>query len=139
MIKLYSKGCEHVLRIMSQVPKDECDRSFLAKKLCRKSNVPEYSARKGLQLLVQQGVLEAIPGPGGGYKFAIHPQKICLLDIIDAVDGKDPLKRCIMGLQNCNDKHPCPMHDTWKVLKSKLLSEFKNKTIFDLMCMASNK
>ena len=139
MIKLYSKGCEHILRIISHVSREEYDRSFLAKTLCLKSKVPEYSARKGLQLLVQRKILEAIPGPGGGYKFAVHPKKIPLLDVIEAVDGKDSLKRCIMGLPQCGSKDPCPMHNAWKYLKGKLLREFKNKTLFDLMHAASNK
>ena len=133
MIRLYSKGCEHILQIISQIPREKFNQTFLAKHLCRKSKVPEYSARKGLQLLVQKRVLEAIPGPGGGYKFAVHPKKIPLLDVIEAVDGKDSLKRCIMGLPQCGNKNPCPMHNTWKDLKERLLKEFGNKTLFDLM------
>lgn len=106
---------------------------FLAKDICRKSKVPEYSARKGLQLLVQKKVLEAVPGPGGGYKFALHPKQVPLLDVIEAVDGKDSLKRCIMGLPGCGSQKPCPLHGTWKDLKKKLLREFKHKTLFNLM------
>jgi Rrf2 family protein len=139
MVKLYSKGCEHILRIISKIPQDECGQTFLAKNLCRKSRVPKYSARKGLQLLVQQKILKALPGPGGGYKFVIHPTKTPLLDVIEAVDGKDSFKRCIMGLQDCNSKNPCPIHDTWKDLKGKLLGEFENKTLFELMSKTASK
>lgn len=133
MIRLYSKGCEHILQIISQIPKEKFNQTFLAKHLCLKSKVPEYSARKGLQLLVQKRVLEGVPGPGGGYRFAIHPKKISLLDVISAVDGKDSLKRCVMGLPECNSKAPCPIHNSWKDLKERLLKEFKKKTLFDLM------
>jgi Rrf2 family protein len=139
MIKLYSRSCEHIVRIISKIPQTGYDQVFLAKNLCHESKVPEYSARKGLQLLVQKKILAAIPGPGGGYKFTIHPRKTPLLDVIDAVDGKDSLKRCIMGLPNCNSTNPCPMHDTWKDLKGKLLQAFENKTLFDLMSKASHK
>ena len=139
MIRLYSKGCEHILRIISKIPQDGCSQTFLAKNLCRKSRVPEYSARKGLQLLVQKKVLEAVSGPGGGYKFAIHPKKTTLLDVISIVDGKDSLKRCVMGLTECNSKAPCPIHNSWKDLKENLLREFKKKTLFDLMSIRANK
>src|SRR3989338_10675786 len=138
MIKLYSKGCEHILRIISKIPQDEYGRIFLAKNLCHKSRVPEHSARKELQLLVQKRVLEAVSGPGGGYKFAIHPKKTTLLDVINIVDGKDSLKRCVMGLTECNSKAPCPIHNSWKDLKEDLLREFKKKTLFDLMSASSN-
>ena len=139
MIRLYSKGCEHILQIISRIPREKFSQTFLAKHLCRKSKVPEYSARKGLQLLVQKRVLEAVPGPGGGYKFAVHPKKTTLLDVINIVDGKDSLKRCVMGLTECNSKAPCPIHNSWKDLKEDLLREFKKKTLFDLMSTASNK
>ena len=107
MIKLYSKGCEHILQIISRIPQDECDQTFLAKNLCRKSKVPEHSARKGLQLLVQKKILEAVPGPGGGYKFAAHPKKISLLDVVNAIDGEDSLKRCVMAARMQQQK-PLP-------------------------------
>ncbi len=139
MIRLYSKGCEHVLRIMGKIPQDDYGQIFLAKNLCRKSRVPEYSARKGLQLLVQKKILEAIPGPGGGYKFAAHPKKTSLFHIVNAIDGRDSFKRCVMGLQTCNSTAPCPIHDTWKNLRGKLLREFKNKSLFDLMKLTSGK
>lgn len=139
MIKLYSKGCEHILRIISQIPQEKYAQTFLAKTLCRKSRVPEYSARKGLQLLAQKKVLEAVPGPGGGYKFVIHPKKTTLLDVINIVDGKDSLKRCVMGLPECSSKDPCPIHNSWKDLKESLLREFKRKTLFDLMIIRSGK
>lgn len=139
MIKLYSKSCEYILRIVSQIPQEKYDQTFLARNLCRESRVPEYSARKGLQLLVQQKVLEAIPGPGGGYKFAIHPIKIPLLDIVDILDGRESLKRCIMGLPNCNSNNPCPMHNVWKGLREKVIREFRNKSLFDLMKRIGNE
>ena len=139
MLKLYSKGCEHVLRIVSKIPQGEYGQTFLAKKLCHKSRVPEYSARKELQLLVQKKILKAVPGPGGGYQFTTHPEKMPLLDIVNAIDGKGSFKRCLMGLPNCSSKNPCPLHDTWKDLKGKLLREFENKTLFDLMSKTASK
>ncbi len=133
MIKIYSKSCEHVLRIISQVSKKTCEQVFLAKDICRKARVPESSARKGLQLLVSQGVLKAVPGPGGGYQFSIHPKKIPLLDVIEALDGKDSYLKCVMGMPQCNHQNPCPMHETWQDLRQRMIIDFKIKSLFDLM------
>lgn len=40
------------------------------------------------------GLLEAVPGPKGGYRLAKTPEKITLLDIVIAVEGPEPAFRC---------------------------------------------
>jgi Rrf2 family protein len=133
MIKIYSKSCEHLLRIFSQIPQKTSDQAFLAKTICRKAKVSESSARKGLQLLVSKGILKAVSGPGGGYQFFVHPKKIPLLDVIEALDGKESYLKCVMGMPQCDQNNPCPMHDTWKDLRQRLSKEFKTTSVFDLM------
>lgn len=133
MIKVYSKSCENVFRMVSQISQEAYSHVFLAKDICLKAKVPEYSARKGLQLLVQHEILKAIPGPGGGYEFKAHPRKISLLTIVEIIDGAEAYQRCVMGLPRCNNKRPCPMHGTWKHLRAELINGLSEKTLFDLM------
>ena len=133
MIKIYSKNCEHILRIVGRIPKKEHARVFLAKDLCRKARVSESSARKGLQVLVQGKILKAVPGPGGGYKFSQHPKNVSLVSIVYILDGETAFRRCIMGLHQCSDTQPCPMHGTWKHLRAELIKALAEKTLFDLM------
>ncbi len=133
MIKMYSKNCEHMLRIFSQISQDNYAQVFLAKEICRKAKVPEFSARKGLQLLVQHKILKAVSGPGGGYQLIKHPKKIQLLDIIEVIDGKELNLHCVMGFPQCNGQQPCPMHDVWKDIKGRLLCELEKKSLFNVM------
>lgn len=106
---------------------------FLAKDLCRKARVSESSARKSLQTLVQNKILKADPGPGGGYKFVQHPRNVSLVSIVYILDGETAFRRCIMGLNQCSDKQPCPMHGAWKHLRAELINGLAEKTLFDLM------
>ncbi len=139
MFKIYSKGCEHVLSALSTIPIKEYENNFLAQELCKKAGVSETSTRKGLQLLVHAGILDAVPGPGGGYKFTSHPDNISLLEIIQSVDGQDVFERCIMGLPNCNHHAPCPVHDTWKKVKSELIRELQQKSLGKIMQTAQRR
>ncbi len=133
MIKIYSKSCEHVFRMVSRLSQATCDEVFLAKDICRKSRVPEHSARKGLQLLVQRGILKAVTGPGGGYKFKIHPREVPLLRVVETLDGDEAYQKCVMGLHRCSSKSPCAMHVAWMDLRERLFKELRNKALFDLM------
>jgi Rrf2 family protein len=49
---------------------------------------------KHLQALSAAGILETLPGPKGGYRLSRAPQDISLLDIVLAVEGREPAFRC---------------------------------------------
>lgn len=104
MFRLYSKGCEYAIRALSQVARRGGQARFTVKDVCRISGAPELSTRKIFQALVQREVLQATPGPGGGYTFAQPPEQLTMLKLIEAVDGQGTFNRCIMGLSTCGDR-----------------------------------
>lgn len=60
---------------------------------------------KHLQSLSVAGVLESVPGPTGGYRLARAPERISLLDIVQAVEGPGPAFRC----QEIRQRGPNPL------------------------------
>lgn len=54
---------------------------------------PSYLLKQ-LNALVAGGVLESISGPHGGYRLARPAEKITLLDVVLAVEGREPAFRC---------------------------------------------
>lgn len=133
MYYLYSKSCEYAIRILTracQAGKTDC---FSVKEMCRLADVPESYSRKSLQSLAKAGFLQAVRGPGGGYRLAIPPQKISVLEIIEAIDGHEAFDQCVMGLEECGCDNPCPLHDAWMKVKNKYLSELNRRTLNDLI------
>jgi Rrf2 family protein len=49
---------------------------------------------KHLNMLSAARILESVPGPAGGYRLARPAEKISLLDIVLAVEGREPAFRC---------------------------------------------
>lgn len=49
---------------------------------------------KHLNMLSAAGILESVPGPAGGYRLAQPAERITLLDIVLAVEGRQPAFRC---------------------------------------------
>lgn len=62
--------------------------------------VSESYLLKHLKKLVAADVLEALPGPSGGYRLARPPSDIRVLDIVLAVEGDEPAFRCAQIRQN---------------------------------------
>lgn len=56
--------------------------------------VPESYLLKHLKALTAAGILDSVTGPSGGYRLARPPADISLLDIVEAVEGKEPAFRC---------------------------------------------
>lgn len=57
-------------------------------------DVPQAYLAKHLQHLSRAEIVTSARGPGGGYSLARTPQEISLLDIVEAIDGRDPCFRC---------------------------------------------
>ena len=130
---LCSKSCQYVLMVLAGIPPKEWDKRFSPAVHCRAAKVKESFTRKGLQALARAGILDAVTGPHGGYRFARRPDRVSLLDIIQAIDGRAVFDRCTLGLTSCGDADPCPFHETWKVMKVRILKMLKRRTVKDLM------
>lgn len=127
VFKLYSKGCEYAIRALAQVATQGGNQRFQAHAICARAGIPESFTRKVFQALVQGGFLVAARGPGGGYEVIRDLQSVSILDVILAVDGPDCFKGCIMGLSECNQKAPCPLHTFWSKAKGTLLHQLSEK------------
>jgi Rrf2 family protein len=55
---------------------------------------PPAYLNKQLQRLVKAGLLTSEPGAQGGFRLARGLESITLLDVVDAIEGPDPLFRC---------------------------------------------
>lgn len=139
MFKLYSKGCEYTLRALIHFPMKDSEKKLSPTIICKKAKIPKSYTQKIFQLLTQKGILHSTPGPGGGYSLAINPDKVTLLSLIKAIDGDNTFDRCVMGLNECSEKSPCPIHHTWIIAKNSLIDELSKKTLKQLMHAGINK
>jgi Rrf2 family protein len=64
------------------------------KALAEFHGVSESYLLKHLKALTAANLLESVPGPRGGYRLARAPERITLLDVVQAIDGKEPAFRC---------------------------------------------
>ena len=95
--------------------------------------LPQSFLAKIFQKLARQGLVRSFRGATRGYALARPPGEIKLGDILLAIEGPDFLKRCIFWGNYCAATNPCPLHNSWKEVKDKLIEELmRHTTLGDL-------
>ena len=72
--------------------------------------------------LRRRGLVVSTRGPGGGYSVSRPLDRVCVADIIAAVDQSVDATQCA-GRENCHSEGRCLTHDLWEGL-SEQIEEF---------------
>ena len=91
--------------------------------------IPRPFLAKLLQKLNKSGIVSSTKGPHGGFYLNEINTKKRVWDIIVCIDNPDRFSHCFLGLAECSDENPCPVHFTVAPFKKNILNDFKGKTI----------
>lgn len=80
----------------------ESGRRMDAKTISEQTCVTLRFALKILRKLVASGIIKSFKGTQGGYELAKKPSEISLKDVIETVEGKYQLSKCLSGDYDCN-------------------------------------
>lgn len=137
MTVIFSKSCELGLQavLFLSVKKEKV--IFNAEEISKELKVPKEFVSKVLQMLTNSGIVGSKKGKSGGFYLAKSPANIRLIDIVEAIDGMDVFKSCVLGFPGCSSESPCPVHDKWgklrdeayRMLSEETLEQLKEKTI----------
>src|SRR5258706_13778650 len=83
--------CVHCATILGALPDGV---ALSAARLAEYHGVPAPYLAKHLQALTRAGVFVAVPGPRGGYRLSRPAAEVTLLDVVEAIDGRQPAFRC---------------------------------------------
>lgn len=129
---IYSATVEYAIRAMAHIATLEQDERILSRDLADVTTVPRQFLGKILHRLARAELLDSAKGRGGGFKFARPPQEILVADVVAALDGLDASNRCVLGLEECNDHQPCPLHDEWVSFRRHLMERVFSMTVADM-------
>ena len=74
---------------------------------------PESFVSKVLQQLVQRGMVTSHRGAGGGFRLAVLPEGVSLLDVVEMVEGPLQINLCLAGEASCDRSSWCGAHPIW--------------------------
>jgi Rrf2 family transcriptional regulator, iron-sulfur cluster assembly transcription factor len=130
---IYSKASEYAVRACVHLARCPAGELVSVKQIARQEHIPLWFLAKILQELAGRRLLRSRKGPTGGFTLGLDPSEIRLLDIVQALDGIACYEQCAMGLVECSEEHPCPMHEVWKDMRFRILDYLRSNTIGDLV------
>jgi Rrf2 family protein len=126
---MFSKSCEYAIRsVIIICQNSQQGLKTNVKEISERAGVPEPYIAKVMQILSKARVVQSIKGPGGGFYLSPESKELKLIDVVKAIDGDSLFTSCGLGLKECSEKNPCPLHNKFKGVRNdikKMLEEIK--------------
>lgn len=127
---MFSKSCEYAARAVIYISAESSiDRKIGIAEICEHILAPRHFTAKIMQILTRNHIVSSQKGTNGGYYLSAFQQEIKLGDIVRAVDGSQLFSGCVLGLKSCSEAEPCPMHSSYKAIRSRIIDMVEESTI----------
>lgn len=130
---MISKSCKYAIRASVFIASRANEGIKLGvKEIAAEIEAPAAFTGKILQTLNKYKIVTSLKGPYGGFFCEHYQLDTPVLEIVNAVDGLSVFRECVMGLHDCTDEHPCPMHHKYAQTRDQLLKTFQETTLGSL-------
>ncbi|MGE3308852.1 MAG: Rrf2 family transcriptional regulator [Limisphaerales bacterium] len=94
--------------------------------------IPKSFLAKIFQDLAKAGILRSQRGARGGFSLARAADQITILQIIEAIDGKIALQRCLSEVPDCERRESCALCSLFEQAQDRLKEVFSRTTLLEL-------
>lgn len=132
---MFSKTCEYAIRATIYIANKSNEGTKVGlKDIANNIDSPEAFTAKILQKLVKDELVSSIKGPNGGFSLSKKQQEeVYLIDVVRCIDGPQTYDGCGLGLSQCSEEKPCPIHFQFKEVRSRLKHMLKSTNMAALL------
>jgi Rrf2 family protein len=124
-----TRAADYAVRIMVHLaalpPGSRPNRAILAEA----GDIPEAFVGKILQSLTRAGFIDSQRGMKGGFSLTVAPERVTVLDVIEAIEGPTRLNACMVAGDSCGRKGWCPAHRAWADAQDAMTGVLRGATI----------
>lgn len=127
---MFSKTCEYAIKALIFIAqKTNNERKVGIKDVAEEIDSPEHFIAKILQTLSKKGFVNSSKGPNGGFYMDENTLEVTLADVVKEIDGDKILYGCGIGLKQCSETHPCPIHNDFKIIREQIVEMLEKSKI----------
>lgn len=130
---LFSRACTYGVRSALFLATRPDSQPVLVKDISERLGIPFHFLGKIVQGMVKAGILVSYKGRNGGVALARSTDRIKLREVVEAIDGSESLKGCVLGLPECSSDHPCPLHAQWSGIREEIETMLSEQSVAEMM------
>ncbi len=138
---MFSKASTYAINALTYISAETAaGRRASLKAIARHIDSPEAFTAKILQQLSKNNIIHSTVGAYGGFEMKEQAAKATHLSAVIALfDGTDIYKGCALSFKNCNEKHPCLLHDHYASIRKEIAAMIEQTSIYELSTKAIQK
>ena len=128
LVRQHTDYAFRLLVALSQAP----GKPISTRTLASAADVPYQFASKIMQKLHEEGLVESVMGPFGGFRLVQPSEQVNLLKIIEAVQGPVVINSCLLGQEACPRSTICPIRTRLEALQTMMIDYLQSVSLADL-------
>ena len=127
------RNTDYALRAMVHLARRGKDGPVSTRDIAAAEGISYELTCKLMQKLAGAGLVKSTMGSGGGFELKKRLDNISLANVIEAVQGRISLNRCLLGDFKCPHKRDCPVYEKLADLQVRIDDYFTDVTLADLL------
>jgi len=137
---MLSNASKYAIRAVLYLAENSSDnKRYGAKAIAEELEIPRPFIAKLLQQLAKAKLISSVKGPKGGFYTTSKNLENNMCSILNEIESENIFEGCFLGLPQCSDENPCPVHFIVAPFKEALLDKFQNQTIRDFATEVKQK
>ena len=129
---MFSRSAGYAIQALTYLAAQPPGKLTGAREIAEEAQMPMPFLWKILRNLSQKKLVRSFKGVRGGYELARAAEKISVRQVLAASPDGRHTDDCVLGLDQCNESAPCPLHESWKTVRSQIDDLLKETSLADL-------
>lgn len=132
-----TRQADYALRAMIYLSKLEQNERAATSLIAEEQKIPPSFLAKIISQLSIAGLIHTSRGARGGVSLARSPEKISILEVVEAIDGPLTLNECVHSADDCPFGEDCPIRPVWCEVQADLVERLRKTTFASLLPTAA--
>jgi Rrf2 family protein len=124
---------------MMELAKHHGQGPLALKEMAERQGIPLKYLEQIAIVLKQFKLIRSVRGPFGGYVLTRPPEKIQILEIIEALEGPLTFVHCVRDPSSCQRVPSCAFNELWKAVSEGASKVLKSVSLADMARLDSQK
>jgi len=131
-MKLLTRNTDYAIRSLCFISKER-GKIVSVPELVKALRVPRPFLRKILQTLTKKGFVDSYRGIGGGFKLALRPERLYIVEVAQIFQGPINLNECFLKKALCPNRKICALKKRIDKIERYVARELGSITIGELI------